>query len=178
MSPQNINTISDNSNFDRAKLNNELNKIVTYFTNKVINTDELESLLNLKTNEDFNNLKDEALNGNKKMTNILISNTILEQDKNILYLNLIKQRLLKISEVNSMALKTNLDDALTKLRPPIFWKDLPIFKLQTQKWNKEKINNILNKTLELELRIKSKATINPNLLIRNFLIEICTSANS
>ena len=178
LSPQNINTISDNSNFDRAKLNNELNKIVTYFTNKVIHTDELESLLNLKTNEDFNNLKDEALNGNKKMTNILISNTILEQDKNILYLNLIKQRLLKISEVNSMALKTNLDDALTKLRPPIFWKDLPIFKLQTQKWNKEKINNILNKTLELELRIKSKATINPNLLIRNFLIEICTSANS
>ena len=69
LSSQNINIIIDNSNLQRDKLYNELDKIITFFTNKEIVTEKLELLLNSKTNDNFNLLKDVAINGNKNKTN-------------------------------------------------------------------------------------------------------------
>ena len=178
LSPQNMNLIIDNSNLDRVRLNNELDKIITFFPDKKIQNEALENLLNLRTNSNFNNLKNEALSGNKIKTNKLISDTILEEDKIILYLNLIKQRLHKLLEANQKAITTNLEEAISELKPPIFWKDLPIFKVQAKKWNKEKINKILNIALNLELKIKSKTSIQSKPLIKKFLVDICVLANS
>ena len=178
LSPQNMNLIIDNSNLDRVRLNNELDKIITFFPDKKIQNESLENLLNLRTNSNFNNLKNEALSGNKIKTNKLISDTILEEDKIILYLNLIKQRLHKLLEANQKAITTNLEEAISELKPPIFWKDLPIFKVQAKKWNKEKINKILNIALNLELKIKSKTSIQSKPLIKKFLVDICVLANS
>ena len=48
---------------------------------KKIITEELEFLLNIKVNDSFNNLKDEALIGNKIKTNSLISETEIEPEK-------------------------------------------------------------------------------------------------
>mgnify|MGYP001372724983 CR=1 FL=1 len=85
LSQQILNIIVENCKLDRSKLNNELNKITSFFTNKIIEKEKLELLLNITVNENFNNLKDEALNGNKLKTNELISDTVLEVEKNSLY---------------------------------------------------------------------------------------------
>ena len=74
----NVNLILDNSGLDRIKLNNELNKIKIFFLDKQIQTEKLEILLNNKVNDDFNQLKDEALQGNFKKTNKLLAQTDLE----------------------------------------------------------------------------------------------------
>ena len=95
----NINLILANSALDRAKLNNELDKIKLYFHNKKIDTEKLEILLNAKVNDDFNVLKDEALIGNKVKINSLIGETILEDSKILFYLNSINMRLNRIYEV-------------------------------------------------------------------------------
>ena len=44
----NINLIIESCNYDRVKLNNEIDKISTCFRSKIIETEKLESLLNLK----------------------------------------------------------------------------------------------------------------------------------
>ena len=62
---QNINLVN-NCNLDRMKLNNELEKIETYFQDKVLKDEQL-SMLNTKTSENFNLLKDEAFKGIKKL---------------------------------------------------------------------------------------------------------------
>ena len=59
LTSQNLNLILDHTNLDRSKLYNELNKIITYFDNKTIKTEELENLLNLRVNDDFNKLKND-----------------------------------------------------------------------------------------------------------------------
>ena len=105
LNEQVVNFIAENCNLDRIKLNNELNKIVTYFANKKIEKDTLDQLLNLKTNEDFNILKDEALSGNKIKTNKLLGDTVLDLDKTVLYLNIINQRMLKLTSVLELAKK-------------------------------------------------------------------------
>ena len=56
-------------------------------------------LLNLEINENFTELNDQALDGNKTKVNQLLSNTILEPEKSILYLSIVNQRILKISKI-------------------------------------------------------------------------------
>ena len=54
LNTNNINLILENSGLNRVKLINEINKIITFFENKTIDDKKLESLLNIKINEDFN----------------------------------------------------------------------------------------------------------------------------
>ncbi len=178
LSNQNLNIILENCGLDRSKLNNELRKITTYFENKIIVTNKLKSLLNLKVNNNFDLLKDQALIGDKTQTNRLISDTIFENDKDIFYLNAINQRLVKLLEVAEITNNGNLDDAIGKIKPPIFWKDKPTFNLQARKWNKNKLKKMLDKTYRTELKIKSNSQITHSLLIKKLLIDMCCLANT
>ena len=93
-------------------------------------------------------MKDEALKGNKIKTNKLMSETLFETEKNALYLNIINQRLHKLSEVIQTASNSNFEVALNSLKPPVFWKDKPAFLDQTKKWNNNKINKILKELMK------------------------------
>ena len=175
---ENINLISDKCNLNRDKLNNELDKIYTFFLEKNIDRNKLEILLDNKINNDFSLLKDEAFNGNKIETNKLLSDTIIDSEKNVLYLNIINQRLLKLNEIFKLIGQTSLEKAIDMLKPPIFWKDKPAFLKQAKKWNMNKIKKILNKTYSLELEIKSNSVVNKNILLKKLLIDICNLANA
>ena len=178
LTPENINIIIENCNLDRSKLHNELNKIISYFDDKKIEKKELEILLNIRENDNFDNLKDEALNGNTEKTNNLIRDTIIEPEKKMLYLSIINQRLLKLLEINKIAKSSNLEKALDTIKPPIFWKDKPSLKIQLKKWNIDKIKHLLRQTYDLELKIKSNSYINHQVLIKKLMIDICAVANA
>ena len=169
--------ISENSNLNRSKLNNEIKKIKDYFINKKLDKIQLLQLLNLNENNDFNLLKDAALKGNKKITNKLLSETNLDIDKPIFYLNIINQRLNKLNEIQQSDFKA-IEKAIDNVKPPIFWKDKQNFLEQAKKWNRKKIREALNKTFNLELMLKSNANIDKQTLIKKLLVDICYSANS
>ncbi len=179
LSTEVINLIIDNTGLDRSKLNNEVNKIISCFNDKKIDVEKIDLLLNTKTREDFNLLKDAALNGNKINTNRLLSDTVFEQENNIYYLNLINQRINKLNEIESLKKSnSNLETLVSNLKPPIFWKDKPILIEQSKKWNKNKIQTALKKTYNTELEIKSNSSIRKDLLIKNLIIDLCATANS
>ena len=178
LSAENINMIIDNCGLDRIKLNNELQKIDNFFLDKKLENDKLQVLLDLRVNDNFNILKDEALNGNKNKTNKLLSDTIIDSEKNVLYLNIINQRLSKLAETLELSKTTSLENAISMVKPPVFWKDKPKFLLQAKKWSSSKIKDILNKTYELEILIKSNSIIDKNLLMKKLLIDICQTANA
>ena len=173
LSNYNINIILESSNNDRIKLKNEIEKIKTFFLDKKIITEQLEKLLNITANNDFNILKDEVFLGNKIQTNKLLGETIFETEKNIYYLNSINQRLNKLSEILKLSKTKSIDEALTSIKPPIFWKDKPNILLQIKNWNITKIKSALNKTYNLEIEIKSNSVINKDLLMKKLLIDIC-----
>ena len=178
LSAENINFITNNCNFDRAKLNNELSKILTCFENKNIDNDMLKSLLNYKINDDFHFLKNEALCGDKNNTNKLLSDTVIESEKNIFYLTIINQSLHKLNETSKIAAQSSIDEAINIIKPPIFWKEKPLVKKQLLKWNANKIRKVLRMTYNLEIEIKSNTQINKNILIKKLLIDICELANA
>ena len=174
----NINLISENSKLDRTKLNNEIDKIITYFQDKKIDERELEILLDLRINDDFNLLRDEALKGNIRNTNKLLSETMLEEEKNVYYLNLINMRLNRIKELKKLAVNKNIEAAISDLKPPIFWKEKENFISQVKKWDTQKIRKVLQKTYDLEVKIKSNSFINKNSLMKKLIVDLCTLANS
>ncbi len=174
-----LNLILQNAGLDRDKVKNEIEKIISYFRDKKIDLNKLDALLNVKTNDDFNLLKDEAIKGNRVTTNRLLADTIFEVENNIYYLNSINQRINKLNEIVNMKVNGLNDEvAITNLKPPVFWKDKPILIEQLKKWNKGKILTALKKTYKTELAIKSNSSIRKDLLIKNLIVDLCCTANS
>ena len=173
-----ISLIVDNCNLDRVKLYNELNKIKIFFRENKINRNELEILLNTKITDDFNNLRDEAFKGDKLKTNKLLNETNIDSDKSNYYLNSINQRLIKIYKVKNTDKSMDLEEIIATIKPPIFWKDRPIFVAQSKKWDKKKLRVLIDKSSKIELRLKSSHGVNKSTLIKNFMVEICNLANT
>jgi len=174
-----INFIVQNTGLDRSKVNNEIEKIKSCFLNKKIDLEKIDLLLNIKTNDDFNDLKDEALKGNKNKTNRLLADTVFEAENSIYYLNLINQRINKLFEIEKMKQEnSNIENIISYLKPPVFWKDKSIIIEQANKWNQNKINLALKKTFDIELQIKTNSSIKNNLLIKNLIVELCQVASS
>ena len=178
LTPQIINKIIENGNLERSKINNELDKIKTLFINKKIDVDLLDQLLNLEADNEFENVKDSAISGNKSKTNKLLSTTVFETEKMPLYLTILNQRLNKLKEVTEKAKIGGLSNAIEKIRPPIFWKDKKSFTDQAHLWSFDRLNTAISKTYNAEINIKSNTEINKNLLIKKLLLDICLLANA
>ena len=177
LSNDNINLIINSCDLNRAKLNNELEKIEIFFLDKTLDGTKLAFLLDINITNDFDNLKDFALQGDKTNTNKLLSKTVLEDDKTFLYLSNINTRLNRLMEVLKSE-ERNLEKAIDKNKPPIFWKDKPKFVLQLKKWNENKIRKIFNHTYQLEKNLKSGLSMTKSLLIKKLIIDICDIANA
>jgi DNA polymerase-3 subunit delta len=179
LTSQVTNLIIQNTGLDRNKINNEIDKIISCFKDKKIDLKKIDLLLNIRTSDDFNLLKDEALNGNKINTNKLLADTVFEIENNIYYLNSINQRINKLNEIENMRQEnSNIESLISNLKPPVFWKDKPMLIEQSKKWNKNKIQEALKKTYNTEIEIKSNSSIRKDLLIKNLIIELCATANS
>ena len=173
-----ISALLENSGLDRMKLNNEIEKIKIFFIDKKISFNLLEKILNLKTEEDFDLIKDFALKGDNKMTNKLLNVTVLENEKIPFYLNIINQRLNRLKEIKIVSKGKNISNFMSSLRPPIFWKDKPNFIKQEKLWDNKKLSLALNQTYNLELNIKSNSDVNKTVLIKKLLLDLCVLANS
>ena len=175
---ENINIIAENCNLDRDKLYNEIEKVKIYFSSLKIDTEKLKILLDLKVNEDFNLIRDEAINGNKVQINRLLSDTVLDNDKKIMYINTFNQRFYKLAEILKNMNNSRIETIVENIKPPIFWKDKPTIINQLKKWNSKKINTVLKKSYDIELRLKSNSDINHNLLVKMLILNICQLANA
>ena len=177
ITPQIINLIVESCGNDRIKLMNEITKIKTCFDKETIKNEDLVNLLNLNVSTDFNILKDASIAGNKQKTNQLLNSTIIEIEKLSLYTSAFNQRLTKLKIIKENS-KENLDTALANMKPPIFWKDKPIYLNQLKSWNSKKLTKALDITYNMELKIKSFSYINKELVLKKFILDICNLANA
>ena len=102
----------------------------------------------------------------------------MDTEKSFFYLNAINQRLSKLEQINNLAIKTSIEEAVNNLKPPIFWKDKNTVKNQAKKWNISKIKDLLKQNYNIEISLKSKSSINKDLIVKKLLLDICVLANS
>ena len=68
----------------------------------------------------------------------------------------------------------DIDKTIRSARPPIFWKDKEIVKIQLNKWKPNKIKELIYHVNDIELQIKKNFN-NSLLIITNFILEKSSS---
>ena len=179
ISQQLINVLIERSRGDRKNLNNELDKIEHFSSNKKsLNLEEIIKLTNLADNYDASELIDHSLAKNtKKTVTILSENNYSDEDNIIIIRTLLSKlkRLIKICEL--LDGNNNIEQAISLCKPPIFWKDKPLVIQQIKAWKKNHLKNLIYKTSEIELLIKRNSTLGKNILL-DFIINNSKKTNN
>ena len=179
ISQQLINVLIERSRGDRKNLNNELEKIENFTSNKKkLNLEEIIKLTNLADNYSASELVDYSLAKNtRKTVSILNENNYSDEDNIVIIRTLLAKlkRLVKIYELIDE--KNNIEQAISRCKPPIFWKDKPLVIQQIKSWQKDHLMNLIYKTNDIELLIKKNSSIAKNIL-SDFIISNSQKTNS
>jgi len=174
-----INILIERSRGDRKNLNNELEKIESFSSNKKsLNLEEIIKLTNLADNYSASELIDHSLAKNtRKTVTILNENNYSDEDNIIIIRTLLVKlkRLVKIYELVDE--KNNIEQAISTFKPPIFWKDKPLISQQLRSWTRDHLKNLIYKTNEIEFLIKKNSTVAKNIL-SDFIINNSRKTNN
>ena len=173
MSRESINLLANRANGSRKILKIELDKILNYsFTNKKIDLSIVKKLTNLNENYGVNELADNYLEKNKKnIAKILNENNYSDEDCILILRTVLSKSKRLISIIEKYNETRNLEDAISKTKPPIFWKDKESIKKQVNYW---KINDLKEKIYqinEVETLVKNNSKNSLN-LISDFIVNI------
>ena len=172
ISQSNINLIISKCNNDRGNLLNELNKIeLLSLTNKKITTENILQLVNLNENHSIFSLIDNCLLKNqKKVIDIVNENNFGIEDCIIILKTFLSKtkKLLKLAK--EFETNKNIDETISKAKPPIFWKEKEMVKNQIINWSPMKIKKLIFNLNEIELQIK-KNNFNPVNITLDFILE-------
>ena len=179
ISAQNINFIIERSKGNRINLKNELEKIENYSQKKMsISFEEILKLTNLAENYNVSELTDQCLAKNKKKTLNILNENDHQTEENILILKTFLSKLKRLKRLKvDLENKKNLDDVISSYRPPIFWKDKDIIKIQLKIWSLTQIQKLIKKVNELEFLVKKNPKIS-NQVICNFILEKLEKPNN
>jgi|TARA_B110000881_G_C18513821_1_gene483747 DNA polymerase-3 subunit delta len=174
-----INTLIINSSLNRKVIQNEIVKIKSFFLSKKISKLQLLEILNIKNDTSFEEIRDAALMGKIDKINKLLSEIDILNEDSFFYLNNLNHRILKLIEIQNInKVFNNYEETLEKIKPPIFWKDKPIFLQQVKKWNIEKLNKIANKIGDIEILMKKNTKINNDVVLKDLIINLSREAST
>ena len=172
ISQQSINLIVEKCAGDRNNLNNELNKIKDYSVEKKqITSEQILKLVNLSENYASSELIDHCLAKNINKTINILSENNYNSDECIIIL---RTFLSKAKRILKLAIEfeknKDINKTINSAKPPIFWKDKDIIKIQLDKWKPTKIKELISGINDAELNIKKNYS-NSVLIITNFILE-------
>ena len=172
LSRESINLLVGRSSGSRENLKKELSKIYNYsHSNKEITFEVVKKLSNLAENFGVSELADNYLSKNKKNIIKILNENNYSDDDCILILRTIlnkSKRLLNILE--NYKKNENLDDVISKTKPPIFWKDKEVVKRQANTWKLKDLKTKMYEINEVETLVKSNSKNSLN-LVSDFIVN-------
>ena len=168
-----MNTLINRANGDRQNLQNEINKIESFLISKKrVILEDILKLTNMSENNNFSELVDYCLAKNeKKLLNIINENHFSSEDA-IIIIRTFLSRAKRLSKINNeMKSKKNIDEVITFLKPPIFWKDKDLVKLQIKNYSTQKTELLIKSINQTELEIKKNYNNSLNILLDFMLNE-------
>ena len=172
ISHSNISLLINKSRGDRESLKNELDKIESYAkSGNKLSSDKILKLTNLLEDYDISELIDNCLAKNKKkIIKIFNENNFNSEDSvSIIRIFLFKSKKI-LNLINQYENNNNIDLTISSAKPPIFWKDKEITKLQINKWKSKDIKKLIYKLCEIEFLVKrnNKNSLN---IITDFILD-------
>ena len=172
ISQQNVNLVVEKCNGDRKNLKNEFEKIKNFAKNKKkISNKEILQIINLAENYKLSELIDNCLTKDKKkIINILNDNNYSAEES----ITILRTFLFKAKKILKLATELqrnhDINKTVNSARPPIFWKDKEVVKVQLKKWKPKEIKELIKNINNVELEIKKNYN-NSILIVTNFILE-------
>ena len=126
-------------------------------------------MINLSENYELSELIDNCLAKNKnRIINILNENNYNAEDCILILRTFLSKakRILKLAI--DLEKNKDINKTINSAKPPIFWKDKEIVKVQLSKWKPNKIKELIKNINNVELEIKKNYN-NSILIITNFI---------
>ena len=173
LSRESVNLLVSRASGDRENLKIELNKILNYsYSNNKIRFEHVQKLTNLSENFAVGELADSYLSKNIKNVSKILNENNYSDEECILILRTIlskSKRLLTIIEKYNET--EDMEDTLSKIKPPIFWKEKENVKTQVLKWKIKDLKRNIYKISEIEHLVKSNSKNSLN-LVSDFIVSL------
>ena len=178
ISQESINLLVNRAYGERKSLNNELQKIEGFLSNKnKISIEEIHALTNLSENYSINELVDNCLAKNRQKTIYILNENNFSFEDAIIIIRtfLIKtKRLIKLYQ--NLQVNKNIDKTIISFKPPIFWKDKQLVESQIKIWTLDRTYKLIEEINKVELNIK-KNSINSLNILFDFILSTVKSNN-
>lgn len=151
-------------------MNNEINKILTYKTNKIIKTEDIDLLVNGKIDNNIFKTIDALGQQNKKLAIALIQKHLNQGDSEIYLLTMIVHQFRNLIRIKDPALKNLPSNALIKktgIHPFVLQKSY----YQAKNFTLEQLKKIYQNLLNTEIAIKT-GKIDPRTALEMMIMEI------
>ena len=172
LSRESVNLLVSRASGDRENLKIELNKILNYsYSNNIIELEHVQKLTNLAENFSVSELADSYLNKNiKNISKILNENNYSDEDC-ILILRTISSKSKRLLTIIERYNETkDIENAISKIKPPIFWKEKDSVKTQVTKWKIGDLKRNIYRINDVEYLIKSNSKNSFN-LVSDFVVN-------
>ena len=178
ISQESINLLVNRAYGERKSLNNELQKIEGFLSNKnKISIEEIHALTNLSENYSINELVDNCLAKNRQKTIYILNENNFSFEDAIIIIRtfLIKtKRLIKLYQ--NLQVNKNINKTIISFKPPIFWKDKQLVESQIKIWTLDRTYKLIEEINKVELNIK-KNSINSLNILFDFILSTVKSNN-
>ena len=172
ISRESLNLLVNRSSGSRDHLKLELEKILYYsLSEKNIDFEIIQKLSNLAESHNVSELADNYLAKNQKnVARILNENNYSNEDCILIIRTILNKSKRLLNIVDSYENNKNLDEVISSVRPPIFWKDKDIVKKQATSWKLDDLKKNIYKINEIEAILKTNSQNSLN-LISDFIVN-------
>ena len=172
LSRESINLLVNRARGDRENLKIELEKIFNYsMTNKNIEHNVVQKLTNLAENYEVNELANGYLSKNKNIVaKILNENNYSDEDCILILRTILSKSKRLISIIEKFEKEKNIDQVISSVKPPIFWKEKELVKKQATSWLLDELKKNTYKINEIETLVKSNSKNSLN-IVSNFIVN-------
>ena len=172
LSRESINLLVNRAGGDRENLKIELDKILNYSnSNNKIEFEHVQRLTNLAENYGVSELADSCLSKNRKnVSKILNENNYTDDDCILILRTLLSKSKRLLTIIKKFNETKNLDNAISNIKPPIFWKEKENVKKQAITWKIDELKGKIYKISETELLVKTNSGKSLN-LVSDFIVN-------
>ena len=172
ISRESLNLLVNRSSGSRDHLKLELEKILYYsLSEKNIDFEIIQKLSNLAESHNVSELADNYLAKNQKnVARILNENNYSNEDCILIIRTILNKSKRLLNIVDSYENNKNLDEVISSVRPPIFWKDKDMVKKQATTWKLDDLKKNIYKINEIEALLKTNSQNSLN-LVSDFIVN-------
>jgi DNA polymerase-3 subunit delta len=157
---------------DRLVILSEVEKLITYMgSNKHITLTDVQECIHDSSEFSLDDLCSAFASRNPYETDKQITKAQSEGVASIAIIRMILRYFMRLQEVkNSIENGMNEQEAVSALRPPVFFKQVPILKKHLSLWKNSDISKVIHKFIELEIDCKTTGSQDELLCARMLVI--------